>query len=172
MNVRLLCSIHCLHKTERHRNGSMVKGSKRLSNILKYTKISSLMHELCWQIDITTVRSDVDVQWKYILKINKNATLVFSRYFQHELVNQNFVFIRLLYLTYSIKRLFCVLIDCQYHCLTVLVQKQVIWLPVMFHMSDLYFSSRSCRFTRFTRWVDDIFPASKCRYVFSIIFED
>ena len=25
------------------------------------------------------------------------------------------------------------------HCLKVLVQKQVIWLPVMFRMSDLYF---------------------------------
>ena len=46
-----------------------------------------------------------------ILKINENATLVFSISFQHGLVHQNFVFIRQLYVTYSIKRSFFVLID-------------------------------------------------------------
>ena len=60
----------------------------------------------------------------HILEINENATLVFLIAFQHGLVHQNFVFIRLLYFTYSIKRSFVVLIDCQYmHCLKVLVQK-------------------------------------------------
>ena len=49
-----------------------------------------------------------------ILKINENATLVFSISFQHRLVHQNFVFIRQLYFTYSIKRSFYVLTDCQY----------------------------------------------------------
>ena len=51
---------------------------------------------------------------KNILKINENATLVFSISFQHELFNKNFVFIRQLYFTYSTKRLFFVWIDCQY----------------------------------------------------------
>ena len=51
---------------------------------------------------------------KDILEINKNATLVFSISFQHGLVPLNFVFIRQLYFTYSIKRPFFILIDCQY----------------------------------------------------------
>ena len=52
--------------------------------------------------------------WRlYILKINENATLLFSIFFQHGLVNQNFVFTRQLFFTYSIKRVFSVLIDCQ-----------------------------------------------------------
>ena len=50
----------------------------------------------------------------YILKINENATLVFSISFQQGLVNQNFAFIWQLYFTYSIKRSFFVLIDCKY----------------------------------------------------------
>ena len=49
-----------------------------------------------------------------MLEINENATLVFSISFQNGLINQNFVFIRLLYFTNSMKRLFFVLIDCQY----------------------------------------------------------
>ena len=47
-----------------------------------------------------------------VLEINENATLVFSISFQHGLFHQNFVFIRQLYFTYSIKRSFFVLIDC------------------------------------------------------------
>ena len=49
-----------------------------------------------------------------MLKINENATLVFSITFQHELVNQNFVFIRQFYFAYSIQRQFFVLTNCQY----------------------------------------------------------
>ena len=48
------------------------------------------------------------------------------------------------------------------HCLKVLGQKQVIWLPAMFRMSDFYFCIVICD------WVDYNFPTSKCRYVFSI----
>ena len=51
---------------------------------------------------------------KHILEINENATLIFSISFKHGLVHQNFVFIRQLSFTYSIKRLFSVLFDCQY----------------------------------------------------------
>ena len=51
---------------------------------------------------------------QYILEINENATLVFSISFHHGLIHHNFVFIRQLYFTYSIKRPLFVLIDCQY----------------------------------------------------------
>ena len=50
----------------------------------------------------------------YILEIKGNATHVLSISFQHGLFHQNFVFIRQLYFTYSIKISFFVLIDCKY----------------------------------------------------------
>ena len=56
----------------------------------------------------------IDINNIYILEINENETLVFSISFKRLLVHQNFVFIRQLNFTYSIKRSFFVLIDCQY----------------------------------------------------------
>ena len=56
----------------------------------------------------------VSLPVKHILKINENATLVFSIFFQHGLFNQNFVVIRQFDVTYSIKRILFVLIDRQY----------------------------------------------------------
>ena len=49
-----------------------------------------------------------------ILEINENATLVYSISLKHGIVHQNFVFIRQLNYTYSIKISFFVLTDCQY----------------------------------------------------------
>ena len=72
-----------------------------------------------------------------ILKINENAILVFAISFKHGLFKQNFVFILQLYLTISIRRIFS--IDCQYALFKSTGTKQVIWLPVLFRMSDLYF---------------------------------
>ena len=59
----------------------------------------------------------------YILKINENATLVFSISFLHGFVNQNFVFIKQLYFIYSIKRLLFALIDFQYALLKIAYSK-------------------------------------------------
>ena len=70
---------------------------------LEKFQIIFIFHSFSWsQIDI--------------LEINENATFVFSISFQHGLVHQNVAFIRQLYMyfTYSIKRSFFVLIDCQY----------------------------------------------------------
>ena len=53
-----------------------------------------------------------------ILKINENATLVFSISFHYGLANQNFIFITQLFFTYSISNLFFVLIYFQYELFT------------------------------------------------------
>ena len=65
-------------------------------------------------IPCTLSKSYYELIFIYILKINENATLVFSISFLHGLVNQSFVLIKQLYLTYCIKKLLFVLIDCQY----------------------------------------------------------
>ena len=80
------------------------------------------------------------------------------------LVPQNFVVIRQLYCTYSIKRSFFVLIDCQYALFKSSCSKTSYLTPcnvphewfVYLHLAVL------------ADWVDYIFPTSKCRYVFSI----
>ena len=59
----------------------------------------------------------------YILKINENATLVFSISFLHRLVNQNVVFIGKLFFIYSIKKMLFALIDCQYALLKITYSK-------------------------------------------------
>ena len=99
-----------------------------------------------------------------ILKINENATLVFSISFQHGLVNHNFVFSRQLYVTFSIKRLLFVLIDFQYALFKRTCLKTSYLTPCNVPHEWLVFLHRNL----LADSVDNIFPTSKCRYVFSI----
>ena len=99
-----------------------------------------------------------------ILKINENATLVFSISFLYGLVNQSFVFIKQLYFTYSIKRLLFALIDCQYALFKIACSKTSNPTPCNVAHEWFVFLHRAL----LADWVDYSFPTSKCRYVVSI----
>ena len=100
----------------------------------------------------------------HILKINENATLVFSMSFPHGLVNQNFVFIKQLNFTYSIKRLLFALLDCQYALFKIACSKTNYPTPCNVAHEWFVFLHRAIS----ADWVDNIIPTSKCRYVVSI----
>ena len=100
----------------------------------------------------------------YILEINENATLVFLIFLQHGLGHQNLVFIRQLYFTYSIKRSFFVLIECQYSLLKSTYSKTCYLTPCNVPHEWFVFLRR----VLLADWVDYIFPTSKFRYVFFI----
>ena len=93
----------------------------------------------------------------HILKINENATLVFSIAFQHGLANQNFIFIKQFYFTYSIKNLFFVFIDCQYALFTSICWKTSCLTPCNVPHQWKLFSIRAL----LADLVDNIFPTSK-----------
>ena len=103
---------------------------------------------------VTYHLSNIAPYFYYIIKINENATLVFSISFQNGLVNQNCVLIIQSFFTYSIKRFFFVLIDCQYALFKNICSKTSYLNPcnaphewfVFFHRAHL------------ADWVDNIFP--------------
>ena len=97
------------------------------------------------------------------LKINENATLVFSMSFQHGLVIQNSVFIRQSYFWYSIKRLFSVLIHCQYALFKSSCSKTSYLTP--FNVPHDWFVFFDCALL--ADWMDNIFSSSECWYLFS-----
>ena len=104
--------------------------------------------------------------WRYvtILEIIENATPLFSISFQHGLVDRNFVFIRQLYFTYSIKRSVFVLIDCQHSLFKSTCSKTSYLTPCNVPHEWFVFLHRALLADR----VDYIFPTSKFRCVFSI----
>ena len=99
-----------------------------------------------------------------ILEINENATLVFSIFFKHGLVHQHFIFIRGLYFIYSIKWSVFVLTDCQYALFKSTCYKTSYKTPCNVPHEWFEILNRVV----FADWVDNIFPTSKCRYVFFI----
>ena len=99
-----------------------------------------------------------------ILEINENATLVFLIFLRHGLGHQNFVLIRQLYFTYSIKRSFFVLIEYQYSLLKSTCSKTSYLTPCNVPHEWFVFLLPALLADR----VDYIFPTSKFRYVFFI----
>ena len=100
-----------------------------------------------------------------ILKINENATLVFSILnMDYSLADQNFVCIRQFYFTYSIENVFFVLIDCQYVLFKSICLKTSYPIPCNFLHEWFLFFHRDLLAYR----MDNIFPSSKYRYVLSI----
>ena len=99
-----------------------------------------------------------------ILEINENATLVFSISFKHELVHHHFVFIGQLHFTYSIK--WSVFVFIGYQCA---LYKSTCYKTIYLTLCNVphewfEFLHRVI----LADWVDQIFPTSKCRYVFFI----
>ena len=85
-------------------------------------------------------------------------------FFQHGLIHQNVVFIRRLYFTYSIKRSFFVLVDCQYTLFKSTCSKTSYLTSCDVAHERIVFLHRDLLADR----VDYIFPTSKFRYVLSI----
>ena len=117
--------------------------------ITKYTLIHTPKECLCYFI----IKSYTQNQWK------RNTCI--SNSFKYWLVNQNFVFIRQLYFTYSIKRLFFVLNDCQYTLFKSTFSKTSYLVSndwfVFLHRALL------------AEWVDNIFLTSKYRFPYQNI---
>ena len=123
---------------------------------------NSLSHQCNYQLLL--IDPSIWTNITYILKINENATLVFSISFQHEFVHQNFLFIRQLYFTYSIKRSFFVLIDCQYSLFKSTCSKTSYLTPCI--VPHELFVFLHCALLSYR--VDCIFQTLECRCVFSI----
>ena len=90
--------------------------------------------------------------------------LYFQYFFQHGLVNQNFVLIRQLCVTFPIKRVCFVSVDCQYALFKSTCSKTSYLTLCNVPHEWLVISHRALK----ADWVVNIFPTSKFRYVLSI----
>ena len=94
-----------------------------------------------------------------------NTQHLYFRYLSNiDLSIKIFLFIRQLYFTYSIKRSFFVLIDCQYVLFKSSCSKTSYLTPCNVPHEWFVFLNLAL----LADWVDYIFLTSKCRYVFSV----